>query len=114
MKKWSDIDISRLCALYLSKASIEEMALVLRRTPTAINKALGRSGVRIANKKKPELRQRRYKSELEKWISMGELVHFLKKYGITKNTNTINLLIHINKLREEQKLPPFFVKGITK
>jgi hypothetical protein len=114
MAKWSFEDVARLQSLYMSKTSMLEMAKVLDRTPTAINKALARSGVRKPQKHKEENKKRKMIDPDQKWVSLEVVKNFLSKQLVTQDLNPVRLLILANKLRAEKHLPPFYVPGITK
>lgn len=112
MSKWTSLDLVRLKALYDSKASLAEMSRVLQRTPSSINKALARSGVRCALKDRPELQKRRLVDQ-KKWVSVDVVKAYLKQHVNATDANPIRLLILANKLRAEKRLPPFCIPGIT-
>ncbi len=106
MKEWSSSELKQLTNGYLSGVSIKELARQLDRTPTALNKALTRFGIR--HKRKPkritfwdafgaadlktyspqaaiarfDRRYRKYQQELcSRWVPMDQVLSILESKG---------------------------------
>lgn len=106
MKMWSSSELKQLTNGYLSGVSIKELARRLNRTPTALNKALTRFGIRHQRKPKRitfwnafgdadlktyspqtaiarfDRRYRKHQRELcSRWVPMDQVVSILESKG---------------------------------
>jgi hypothetical protein len=73
MKTWTPFDIEQLMKGYLSGTSLKELAREINRTPTAVNKALTRFGIR----------RERSKGEKTLWNDFGNAAHHLTSNPMT-------------------------------
>ena len=149
--EWSATDIAKARSYFLAGASLKNIASELKRSPTAINKALSRFGIRPISVEKgskrkalrkrecphyitaPSFEQRALQDEFDNWVSFWKMCNYLEKqkirfyevseFGIqlenrrfrvdAKILSARQLLIMTNKLRAENNLKAFFVRGLS-
>ena len=112
MSRWSSLDLMRLQALFESKATLSEMSSILKRSPTSINKALARSGIRTFRKDKNDNQERPLYDE-KVWVPLKDVQKYLKHYLPSAEGNPTRILLMANRLRMEKNLPPFYVEDVT-
>lgn len=118
---WNDDEISNLKNQYLSGVPIKIIAKQMNRTPTSINKALSRFGIRKSKEKKASrsaittykemvnvcqnhLPKKTYLATVynqEEWVTLEQVVGYLKKIGINIQKvfhDGLNELYYNNKL----------------
>ncbi len=120
---WNTHDIETLKNLFLQKRSLKEMGCILGRSPSSINKALERHGIR----------PKRYvydsrctpKKDDKQWVNIKHVLHYIHRIGLDvekrkedyllegMNYTPLQLLMIANKRRIDQKKPIFYVNNVT-
>lgn len=141
MSEWTFEDVQRLKVAYISGKRTKEIARILHRTPTAVNKALSRFKIRHPLKKRLPLfmapvkktvkkitKKRISLPKLENWITFDTLLDYLKKAGCHvglfdkdcekicidgKWLSQLQAIMKANKIRLEQYKMPFKVLEVT-
>lgn len=141
LKLWTQEEIEKMKLNFLKGKSIKTMARELGRTPSALNKALSRFGVRhqarkiapVVDCKKnnglifPSIkRQECVQRPHILWVSLMKVIDYLSKSGYairlcekgnvvlnSKKTSHTYLIMLANKLRQEENKPVFMVEEIT-
>lgn len=149
--EWSDTDINKMRSYFISGAQIKDIALMMNRTPTAVNKALTRFNIRAKQRekhlpinlsvkkeedffiKKPLFEIKSLQDEFDNWVSFWKLCEYLGEqkvcfFEITKGGLALEdrkfkvgekilsakqLMMMANKIRFENNLRPFFVRGLS-
>jgi len=149
--EWSAADIEKARSYFLAGSSLKNIANELKRTLTAINKALSRFGIRpmslekgskrkVSRKREcphyitaPSFEQRALQDEFDNWVSFWKVCNYLEKKKIrfyevsefriqlenrkfrvdSKILSARQLLMMTNKLRAENNLKAFFVRGLS-
>jgi hypothetical protein len=105
-KTWKNNEIEILKNKFLEGKSIKEISKEMGRTPTALNKAVSRFGIRQSRSYKPKSTSRNsidnlftnsdkiiFKSKVReenKWVDINKVVNYLHKKGIFVNKNDID------------------------
>jgi hypothetical protein len=139
VKLWTQEEIEKMKINFLMGKRIKAMARELGRTPSALNKALSRFGIRKQNKKQHHAlvmskasvftsleRKETLKKSHVLWVNFVKVIEYLSKSGYMvklcdsgqpildhQHTSKSYLVMLANKLRQQENKPAFMVEDVT-